>query len=48
MELEAAKAYKYNDLCELVRGLLSNQNLISVAGLPERILLPATGNFDEV
>jgi hypothetical protein len=43
MELEAAKAYRYNDLSELVRGLLSNQDLISVAGLPERILLPSTG-----
>ena len=43
MELEEAKEFKYNDLSELVRGLLSNQDLISVAGLPERLVLPKTG-----
>lgn len=43
MVCEDAKEFKYNDLSELVKGLLSNQDLISVAGLPERLLLPSTG-----
>lgn len=43
MVCEDAKEFKYTDLSELVKGLLSNQDLISVAGLPERLLLPSTG-----
>eukprot|EP00729_Bicosta_minor_P011656 gene11656-13436_t len=41
--LKGNTEFRYNDLSELVHGLIHNQDLISVAGFPERVRLPDNG-----
>lgn len=41
--LKGNTEFRYNDLSVLVHGLIHNQDLISVAGFPERVRLPDNG-----